>query len=329
MELIPISPREISEVLETKKSDRIVMSLDGCIREWLDSMKKLSESDKTEKAYSTEIEGFREELKKIRLDLDGDPAEIAPLARRWCDRSSKVEQVSQATFNQRRSILSSFYEYAVVNEVVEINPVKRFKTRKIRNKNAARPIDKSDVHQAIASIDVSTPEGKRDKALLAVALTTGRRVSELSGLLLKHLTRQGSQILLFWERCKENETASNLLDEKTTAVLSSYLESIYGDLAQQSPESPVWIAFSKNPKYQGTQIGIRAIERITKKHLKTSKAHAMRHTFAVSMHKRGASLMEIGKALNHKNLKTTSDYMNEQLGYENAYAKDLAEDFGI
>ena len=33
--------------------------------------------------------------------------------------------------------------------------------------------------------------------------------------------------------------------------------------------------------------------------------------------------------LGHSNLKTTSDYLEEQLGYTNAYARDLEDEFGI
>ncbi len=47
------------------------------------------------------------------------------------------------------------------------------------------------------------------------------------------------------------------------------------------------------------------------------------------MHKQGASLAEIGRGLGHKNLKTTSDYMEEQLGYENPYATALEDAYGI
>src|SRR5690348_8387217 len=95
------------------------MDLDRCIIEWLDEKRKHGDSKKTEVAYTTEIYGFRVALQRVGLDLDGEPATVAPLARRWCDRSMRVNGAGQAheiapkTFNQRRSILSSFYEYAI------------------------------------------------------------------------------------------------------------------------------------------------------------------------------------------------------------------------
>ena len=71
------------------------------------------------------------------------------------------------------------------------------------------------------------------------------------------------------------------------------------------------------------------MQRICDQRLGTPKSHALRHTWAVTMHKKGAKLADIGKGLGHSNLKTTSDYMEEQLGYVNVYARDLEDEFGI
>jgi site-specific recombinase XerD len=57
--------------------------------------------------------------------------------------------------------------------------------------------------------------------------------------------------------------------------------------------------------------------------------HATRHTWAVTMHKKGATLAEIGRGLGHSNLKTTSDYLEEHLGNVNKYATTLEAEFGI
>lgn len=314
---------------------RLVMDLDRCIIEWLHEKHKRGESEKTKKAYEDALKEFRELLQNKGLDLDSAPAIIAPLARRWCGYSKRGEGVDVAptTFNQRRSILSSFYTYAILNEVLDVNPVARFQSRKIRKKHAARPISKTAVSQSMSKINLSTLQGKRDKALLALALTTGRRVSELAGLRVGHITRDGGETHVFWERCKGNESAENILDERTATVLFEYLEALYGSkelagVMHKTPTSPVWTSFSRNTS-KGEALGIRAIQRICDKHLNTSKFHALRHTWAVSMERQGASLSEIGKGLGHKNLKTTSDYLDELIGYENPHAKELAQDFGI
>jgi site-specific recombinase XerD len=59
------------------------------------------------------------------------------------------------------------------------------------------------------------------------------------------------------------------------------------------------------------------------------KVHTTRHTGAVNLAHAGASLEQIRQFLGHKNAKTTSDYLEEQLGYENPYAQHMEAAFGI
>lgn len=322
---IILSPHEIISMRR--------LTIDDAIMEWLDEKHKNTESKKTLAAYRDAITDFRAMCRLCGHDLDGDPVFIAPIARRWCDHSRRLDSdgkplaVAPATFNQRRSILSSFYAYVLTQELVRINPIDRVSRRKGQQKDAARPISEEKVLAGMGKINSRTLEGKRDSALIAVALTTGRRVSELAGLRYRHLERRGNKTHVIWERCKGNTTEDNLLDIGTTNRLYDYLQAVYGDLNQMQPESPVWVSCSRQNR--GQAISTRTIQRIWETYLGTSKVHATRHTFAVTMAHDGASLAEIAKGLGHKNLGTTSRYLEELLGYENPHARKLEERFGI
>jgi integrase/recombinase XerC len=97
--------------------------------------------------------------------------------------------------------LSSFYRYALAYELIATNPIACTRPRK-GPKNPAHALPADFIKEQFAAIDTSTLIGKRDLALLAVALTTGRRVSELAGLRLGHISRQGQQTHVVWVRCK-------------------------------------------------------------------------------------------------------------------------------
>jgi integrase/recombinase XerC len=261
-------------------------------------------------------------------DLDAEASIVAPLAQVWADMSKREgETVSAATYNQRLAVLSSFYRYAMKHEVLTDNPTTRV-DRHVGPKHAAHPIDASGVKSGLKQIDRSTLEGKRDYAMLSIALATGRRVSELANLRYGHIQKQGEAALVIWERCKGNKKMTDVLHAKTTDALYEYLSAVYGkDLYQTAKESPVWISFSDRNK--GKPISARTLQRICEKYLGTSKMHATRHTWAVTMHKQGATLAEIGRGLGHSNLKTTSDYLEEHLGNVNTYAATLEAEFGI
>ena len=77
------------------------MTLDQSIRAWLDE--KRADSVRTAQAYEDTLNDFRNTLQSARLDLDSEPALVAPLAQGWA-RASKREgvTVTPTTFNQRR-----------------------------------------------------------------------------------------------------------------------------------------------------------------------------------------------------------------------------------
>jgi len=305
------------------------MTLEQAIAAWLDEKHGRSESAKTRHAYDATLQLFQMTLQGVGLDLDSDPALIAPLAQGWAGQSVRPgHTVTPSTYNQRLAIISSFYEYAIRHGVIPYNPVERVKRRVVRSKNAAHPIAGSRVKSGLQQIDRSTTEGLRDYALLSVALATGRRISEIAGLRYKHLRREGNTCLVEFERCKGNKHFTNRLEAKTTTALYAYLETIYpGQLFTLQGDAPIWISFS--PRNRGAAIGTRMLSNICKTYLGTSKFHATRHTWAVTMNKRGARLTDISKGLGHSNFKITSDYLDELTGYENVYATQLEEEFGI
>lgn len=323
----PYQSHQIVEYLQERKE---VMTLDQCVGAWLNAKKGRSGSEKTYIAYRDGITEFRAMLASLGRDLDADASIVAPLAQGWaqiCKREG--ETVSASTYNQRLAILSSFYRYAIKHEVLpDLNPIARVDRRVGPNKDRARVIAPSGIKNGLKQIDRSTLEGKRDYALLSIALATGRRVSEIANLRYGHIQRQGDTTLVIWQRCKGNKLMTDTLQAKTTNALYEYLHAIYGkDLYQAAKESPVWISFSDRNK--GEPISARTLQRVCEKYLGTSKMHATRHTVAITMHNNGATLAEIGRQLGHSNLKTTSDYLESHLEDTNRYASTLEDVFGI
>jgi len=303
------------------------MTIEQAILAWLDE--KRADSERTADAYEETLDDFRATLERAGLDLDSDPAIVAPIAQGWARHSRRAgAQVTPTTFNQRRSIISSFYKYAIAYEVLLYNPMERVRRQKLGKKDAAHPLASSTVKSGLARIDRSTPEGLRDYALLSVALATGRRVSEIAGLRYKHLRRDGNTCVVDFDRLKGKKSGTNRLAPRTTGALYAYLESVYpGQLLSLPGDAPVWVSFSDRNK--GQALGTRSISNICEQYLGTSKTHAPRHTLAVTMHHKGAKITDISKALGHSNVAITSDYLEEHLSYENPLAAALEDEFGI
>jgi integrase/recombinase XerD len=303
------------------------MTLEQAIAAWLDE--KRADSVRTAEAYEATLDDFRAILRSAGLDLDSEPALVAPLVQGWA-RSSLREggSVAPTTFNQRRSIVSSFYKYAITHEVLVYNPIERVKRQKLGKKGAARPLSSSTIKAGLARIDRSTPEGLRDYALLSVAFVTGRRVSEIADLRYKHLHLDSNTCVVDFDNCKGKKSFTNRLQANTTRALYAYLEAVYpGQLLTLPDDAPVWASFSD--RSCGHAIGTPAVSDICERYLGESKTHTPRHTLAVRMHSLGAKITDIQKALGHFNPAITGEYMEEHLSYENPLASKLEEEFGI
>ncbi len=311
--------------LSTDVYQEIIPSLEQALQDWITESAR-SKSDRTPAIYRETIMQFRERLHAKALDLDSPVIAVRAVAREWLNE----REVSWATFNQRRSILSSWFKYAIRNDVLAYNPIESIKLREKGAKQAAHALSESQVKTIMASIDRSTAPGLRDYALLSVAFTTGHRAGELARLRVKHLTFQDTVCSVEWERCKGGKQMTSQLQKGATSALYTYLTDsrVYGNRLLTMPgDSPVWLSFSDRNFKQA--IGYGTINNICERYLGTSKSHTTRHTAAVNMSKQKASLEQIRQFLGHSNAKTTSDYLEEQLGYVNPFAEQLEAAFGI
>jgi integrase/recombinase XerC len=317
-------------------------ALDVLILGWIDAKKHKSGSERTRQAYSDTLNQFRGALKQLGLDLDSQDDQalttIALTAQAFASYSSVPgRQVRPATRNQRLAILSSFYEYAIRQVALEHNPIKRVERSKVQSYGNARALTNDETEERLTAIDRSTLQGKRDYALLAVLLYTGRRLSEVQSLELCHLTLTTGKITVAFEHTKGNEQMSDLLPFTATNALLDWLQAYYGaDLVPGATKDtrPVWVALSnsghKNGRTRiGDQLGPQAIADICARRLGTSKVHATRHTWAHGMDEIGAPASTIQARLGHKSLATTGRYLAQLKQADNPYADKLAAHLGI
>jgi integrase/recombinase XerD len=313
-------------------------TIENLIEGWLlEKRTSQSGSVKTDRAYRDTIQSFRDTLRRGGLDLDSqDTNTITDVAGMWAAMrvpgARRTGEIAGATYNQRLAILSSFYVYCQDQAKrygggLIVNPIKEVKRRKVQAYAAAVPLDGDDVMTRLAMIDQSNNQGKRDYALLMVALLTGRRASELVGLRWRDIKVSSKRALLTFY-CKGGKVMRDRLEQAPTKILLAYLQAVYGpDLEDLAPESPVWVSFSKqNP---GQAISTHTLNDLCERVLGTSQIHALRHTFAYELDKMHASLGEIAARLGHTREDTTSRYIKAVRGAENPFAGRLAARFGI
>jgi len=302
-------------------------TLDTCVAAWLHAKHQRTRSEKTRRAYADTLASFREVLQRAGLDLDGDPGPLALLAQGWAARG----EPSPATFNQRLAILSSFYAYAARHEFLPgPNPIDKVARRPVQAYAGARALDPAEVKRRLAAIDRGELQGKRDYALLAIALQTGRRLSELAALQWGDVTiADGRRVTLTFRRTKGGKLMADTLPAAVGRALLAYLHALHGAaLGTLAADQPLWVSLARNGT-AGQGLGIRSVGDICKKHLGTSKVHTLRHTFARAMEEAGAKVSDIQARLGHESLATTGRYLAALKAADNPHGERLAALFGL
>ncbi len=216
--------------------------LTAIIDVWLKSKEDASESERTGATYRGYITTFRAALQTVGLDLDGLPLDRLPsveeqeqavtklflAAQGWASISARGKVIRGATYNQRLSVLSSFYTFARKRRLLLIdNPIDLLERREVQEYANAQPLSRERVKQVVDAIDRSVLAGKRDYALLLLFLSTGRRASEVLSLQLKHIEPVEDTAILHFEHCKGGKGMYDKLERRVWRALYDYLHNAF------------------------------------------------------------------------------------------------------
>lgn len=215
------------------------------------------------------------------------------------------------TRNARLAAIHSLYRYAAlrhpediatIGRVIDIPPKRHTRT-------TISYLDLDEIKALLRAPDRSTWLGRRDHALLLVAIQTGLRVSELARL------RVGDVSLATGAHCrviaKGRKERSAPLTAETVAVLRTWLAERQGQ-----PEEPLF------PTRRGGPLSPKAIAWLLDKHTvaaadacpslrsKRVTPHVLRHTNAMLLRARDIDILTIALWLGHESTKSTEIYLH-------------------
>jgi site-specific recombinase XerD len=197
-------------------------------------------------------------------------------------------------------------EHAAVIQRILAIPPKRF------DRQLVTYLTEPETTALLAAPDTTTWTGRRDHALLVLALQTGLRVSELTALTCAdvHLGT-GAHVNCLGKGRKQRITP---LTSTTTAVISAWLTD-----RRAAPTDPLF------PSRHGTAMSRDAVERRLTKHTTTAarveptltekkvSPHVLRHTAAMRLLAAGIDSTVIALWLGHESLTTTQIYIHADL----------------
>lgn len=226
----------------------------------------------------------------------------------------KVRRNSARSRNTRLAAIRSFYRYVAMNEPehalhcqrILAMPSKRYVRRTVDF------IDRTEMEALLCAPNPSTWIGRRDRAVLLLALQTGLRVSELINLnCCDVLLGTGAHV-----RCegKGRKQRSTPLRRDATKTIEAWLNERAG-----SNDDPVF------PTIRGDRLSRDAVEHIVRKYtLAASKScasllgkrvspHVLRHSTAMELLQNGVDRTVIALWLGHESVETTQVYMHADM----------------
>jgi integrase/recombinase XerD len=200
--------------------------------------------------------------------------------------------------------IKSFYHFLVLDDYITDDPTELLESPKIGLK-LPEVLSVEEINDILNSIDLSTKEGHRNRAMLEVLYSCGLRVSELINLRFSDLYLKEGFI-----RVEGKGSKQRLVPISDTAIKE--LNNYFPDRGEATvkKEYSDYVFISK----RGTKLSRIMVFHIVKTQTemagikKTVSPHTFRHSFATHLLEGGANLIAIQQMLGHEKITTTEIY---------------------
>lgn len=223
------------------------------------------------------------------------------------DFLSDIHQIGLEASTQAR-ILSSirgFFNYLVIEKIISIDPTELIESPKIGRK-LPDVLSIVEITQIIESIDLSKPEGTRNRAILEFMYSSGLRVSEITDLKISNILLSDQLLRVIGKGNKERIIP---MTEVSLNWLNHYFEHMRNHLNIAAGHEDFVFLNRRGKKLsrmmifsiirdQARNIGIK----------KTVSPHTFRHSFATHLVEAGADLRAVQEMLGHASITTTEIY---------------------
>lgn len=256
------------------------------------------------------VEAYLRDIDKLTSYFEQNGDNRAPSSITLKDLEAFVQWISQLGMmpgSQARIIsgLKSFFKYCLTEQITSTNPTELLEAPKLKR---ALPdvLSFEEIENIIAEIDLSTPEGGRNKAMLETLYSCGLRVTELVNLKLSCLYLDVGFIRVTGKSDKERLVP---IGSDAIKYINIYRSSIRVHIEIKPGNED--ILFLNRRGSQLTRVMVFLIIKDLAKKAgikKTISPHTFRHSFATHLVEGGADLRAVQEMLGHESITTTEIY---------------------
>ncbi len=255
----------------------------------------------TYSAYLSDVRNFLAYAKEQRWDYD--KLQLKDLhSYSWALHELGI---SARTIARIHSSLRSFYGFLLLEEHIAEDPTVLLESPKL-GQHLPEVLSTSEIDDIEGAIDMSLPEGRRDRAIFEMLYSCGLRVSELCNLKLSDLFLDEGFVKVVGKGDKHRLVP---IASSTIKELQLWFVDRNTIIPKRGEEDYVFLSFRRS----------KHLSRITVFHnlrmyaeragiTKTISPHTLRHSFATHLLEGGANLRVIQQMLGHERISTTEIY---------------------
>jgi integrase/recombinase XerD len=231
--------------------------------------------------------------------LDAEKADLLAYLAHTLGRGAKAR-----TSARRLSSLKRYYRYALQHGRRNDDPTLTIEAPHLP-RTLPKSLSETDVEALLATPDVATPLGLRDRAMLETLYATGLRVSELVSLTVVQVSRDAGIVRVMGKGAKERLVP---LGEEALEWIGRYVEAARPALLGRSRSDALFITA------RACAMTRQAFWHLIRRHARAAgiaasiSPHVLRHAFATHLINHGADLRVVQMLLGHSDISTTQIY---------------------
>jgi integrase/recombinase XerD len=212
-----------------------------------------------------------------------------------------------STQRSRLCYLKGFFRWLVKERYLLYNPTSGIELPKEPVRLPIHGFSLQEVERVLATPDISTPLGIRDRAILETLYSTGIRRTEVATLDLYDLDFDRGWLTV--RQGKGGKDRVVPIGERALAWIRRYLEEVRGDLVAHPDEWAVFVN-AEGLRFSADGLGNRVAKMVAGSgvSVRYGSCHLFRHTMATLMLENGADVRFIQEILGHVSLDTTNIY---------------------
>ena len=264
---------------------------------------ELSLSDNSVEAYCHDIHLFLQYLESQNLSTETNAIKQDTIENFF----AYLYDLNIGATSQARILsgLKSFWRYLLQENLAETDPTVLISSPSL-GRHLPEVLTYEEIQKMLDSIDLSQPNGHRNKAMIEVMYGCGLRVSELIGLQISDIYRNDGFLRIIGKGSKERLVP---IGESSLKILFQYIEGARLHI-NVKPKFTDTVFLNSRGTGLTRQMVFLIVKDLAEKNgiTKTISPHTFRHSFATHLLEGGANLLAVQQMLGHASVSTTEIY---------------------